>query len=48
VSKDIHGIFCRALDRLGIDDSCSGRGKDVLIARREGVARLDSFVGWKS
>jgi hypothetical protein len=45
VSKDIQGIFCRALDRLAIEYSFSSRGKDVSIARRESVARLDSFVG---
>jgi hypothetical protein len=48
VSKDIQGIFCRALDRLGINYSFSGKGKDVSIARRKSVARLDSFVGPKS
>ena len=41
-------IFCRALDRLGIHYTFSRRGLDVSIARRESVARLDSFVGKKS
>ena len=48
VSKDIQGIFCRALDQLGIDYTFARRGLDVSIARRESVARLDSFVGEKS
>jgi len=48
VSKDIQDIFCRALDRLGIHYTFSRRGLDVSIARRESVARLDSFVGKKS
>jgi len=48
VSKDIQAIFCRALDRVGIDYTFSGKGKDVSIARRESVARLDSFVGPKA
>jgi hypothetical protein len=42
------GIFCRALEQLGIEYGFSRRGKDVSIARRESVARLDSFVGPKS
>jgi hypothetical protein len=48
VSTDIQGIFCRALEQIGIDYSFSTRGRDVTIARRESVARLDSFVGMKS
>lgn len=48
VSKDIQGIFCRALEEVGIEYSFSTRGRDVTIARRESVARLDSFVGKKS
>jgi hypothetical protein len=48
VSKDIQGLFCRALDQLGIDYGFSRRGKDVTIHRRESVARLDAFVGPKS
>lgn len=38
----------RSLDRLGIHYTFSRRGLDVSIARRESVARLDSFVGKKS
>jgi len=48
VSKDIQGIFCRGLDQLGIEYRFSSRGRDVSIARRESVSRLDSFVGKKS
>ena len=48
VSKDIQGIFCVARDRLGVEYTFSSKGKDVSIARRESVARLDSFVGPKS
>jgi hypothetical protein len=48
VSKDIQRLFCQALDQLGIDYTFSRRGKDVSIARRESVARLDSFVGRKA
>jgi hypothetical protein len=48
VSKDIQAIFCSSLDRLGIHYTFSRRGLDVSIARRESVARLDSFVGKKA
>jgi hypothetical protein len=48
VSKDIQGLFCRALEQIGIEYTFSSGGKDVSIARRESVARLDSFVGPKS
>jgi hypothetical protein len=48
VSKDIQGIFCRTLEQIGVEYSFSTRGRDVTIARRESVARLDSFVGKKS
>ena len=48
VSTDMQAIFCRALERLGIEYRFSSRGRDVSIARRESVARLDSFVGKKS
>jgi hypothetical protein len=49
VSKDIQGLFCRSLRQLGIDYTFSGgRGREISIARRESVARLDSFVGRKS
>jgi len=48
VSKDIQGLFCRALDQLGIEYGFCRRGKDVTIHRRESVERLDAFVGPKS
>jgi Helix-turn-helix domain of resolvase len=49
VSKDIQELFCRSLRQLGIDYTFSGgRGREISIARRESVARLDSFVGPKS
>ena len=48
VSKDIQAVFCKALERLGIEYSFSGNGKDVSIARSASVIRLDSFVGPKS
>jgi hypothetical protein len=48
VSKDIQALFCRALEQTGVEYGFSGRGKDVSIARRESVARLDSFVGPKA
>jgi hypothetical protein len=49
VSKDIQELFCRSLRQLGIDYTFSGRrGRENSIARRESVARLDSFVGRKS
>jgi hypothetical protein len=49
VSMDIQELFCRSLRQLGIDYTFSGgRGRDVSIARRDSVARLDSFVGKKA
>jgi hypothetical protein len=49
VSKDIQELFCRSLRQLRIDYTFSGgRGREISIARRESVARLDSFVGPKS
>jgi hypothetical protein len=48
VSKDIQELFCRSLRQLRIDYTFAGGGTDVSIARRESVARLDSFVGPKS
>jgi hypothetical protein len=48
VSKDIQGLFCRSLERLGIEYSFASRGRQVSIARADSVARLDSFVGPKS
>ena len=48
VSKDIQALFCRSLDRLGINYTFASRGKTVSVARAGSVARLDSFVGPKS
>ncbi|GGV25455.1 hypothetical protein GCM10010182_55150 [Actinomadura cremea] len=44
VSIDIQRIFTDALDRLGIAWKQMNR-KNVSVARREAVARLDEFVG---
>lgn len=46
VSVDIQRIFTDALDRLGIAWKQMNR-KNVSVARREAVARLDGFVGPK-
>jgi hypothetical protein len=48
VSKDIQSLFCRSLDRLGIDYTFASRGQTVSVARAGSVTRLDSFVGPKS
>lgn len=45
-SMDIQGIFTDALDRLGIAWKQMNR-KNVSVAKREAVARLDEFVGPK-
>ncbi|MFD0904017.1 helix-turn-helix domain-containing protein [Actinomadura sediminis] len=45
-SMDIQRIFTDALDRLGIAWRQMNR-KNVSVARREAVARLDAFVGPK-
>ncbi|OLT31980.1 hypothetical protein BJF79_36675 [Actinomadura sp. CNU-125] len=45
-SMDIQGIFKDALDRLGIAWKQANR-KNISVARREAVARLDEFVGPK-
>ena len=45
-STDIQRIFTDALDRLGIAWKQMNR-KNVSVARREAVARLDEFVGPK-
>lgn len=46
VSEDIKSIFCAHLDLLGIEWRRVGN-KNISIARRESVARLDEFVGPK-
>jgi hypothetical protein len=45
-SDDIRSIFCEHLDLLGIPWRRMNRW-NISIARREGVARLDEFVGPK-
>jgi hypothetical protein len=46
VSEDIKGLFCSSLDQLGIHYTRNDH-KNVSIARRPDVARLDEFVGAK-
>jgi hypothetical protein len=43
-SDDIRAIFCEHLDLLGIPWRQMNRW-NISVARREGVARLDEFVG---
>ncbi|WP_176611803.1 hypothetical protein [Actinomadura sp. WMMB 499] len=45
-SVDIQRIFTDALDRLGIAWRQMNR-KNISVARREAVARMDEFVGPK-
>jgi hypothetical protein len=46
MSLDIQGLYTDALDRLGIAWTQMNR-KNISVARREAVARLDEFVGPK-
>jgi hypothetical protein len=46
VSDDIRRLFCRSLRQLGIDYTWND-ARNVSIARRASVARLDEFVGPK-
>jgi hypothetical protein len=46
-SDDIRGIFCHACDKLGISWRPMN-ARNISVARREAVARLDEFVGPKS
>lgn len=46
-SDDIRGLFCAALDELGIPWTCPSRYQ-VAIYRKAAVARLDEFVGPKT
>ncbi|TDD70304.1 helix-turn-helix domain-containing protein [Actinomadura rubrisoli] len=46
VSMDIQRLFTDALDRLGVQWTQMNR-KNISVARREAVARLDEFVGPK-
>lgn len=45
-SADIRGIFCDALDRMGIEWRQMNR-KTISVARRRGVEKLDLIVGPK-
>ncbi len=45
-SEDIKGLLCRSLDELGIGWTRAG-SKEIAIARRGSVARLEAFVGPK-
>ncbi|HEX6390503.1 MAG TPA: hypothetical protein VFZ89_13670 [Solirubrobacteraceae bacterium] len=45
-SPDIRSIFCATCDALGIEWRRMGE-RDISIARRASVARLDAFVGPK-
>jgi hypothetical protein len=46
VSDDIRRLFCRSLNQLGIRYTWND-ARNVSIARRPDVARLDGFVGAK-
>ncbi|MFI0349578.1 helix-turn-helix domain-containing protein [Actinomadura sp. 9N407] len=46
VSTDIQRLFTDALDRIGIPWTQANK-KNISVARKEGVARLDEFVGPK-
>jgi hypothetical protein len=46
-SDDVRDIFCRCCDRLGIGWR-QPKWKTISIARREGVALLDEFIGPKA
>jgi hypothetical protein len=46
-SDDIRGLFCAALDELGIPWTLPGRYQ-VAVYRKAAVARLDEFVGPKA
>jgi hypothetical protein len=46
-SADIRQIFCDACDRLGIEWRRMN-ARNISIARRESIARLDEFVGPKT
>lgn len=46
-SEDIRAIFCAACDRLGIRWRRMN-ARNISVARRASVARLDEFVGPKA
>lgn len=45
-SADIRALFCRACDRVGVRWTQSNR-RNISVAQRASVARLDAFVGEK-
>ena len=45
-SEDIRGLFCDACDRLGIEWRRMN-ARNISVARRESVARMDEFIGPK-
>jgi hypothetical protein len=45
-SDDIRGLFCAACDRLGIEWRRMN-ARNISVARRESVARMDEFIGPK-
>jgi hypothetical protein len=45
-SADIRAIFCDACDALGVDWRPM-KERDISIARRASVAKLDAFIGPK-
>jgi hypothetical protein len=46
VSEDIRQIFCDACDAIGVEWRVMN-AKNISVARRESVARLDAFIGPK-
>lgn len=50
VSDDIRGLYCGALDRVGVEWRVTRRGErpyNISVARRASVALMDRFVGAK-
>jgi hypothetical protein len=45
-SADIRALFCNACDRLGIAWRRMN-ARNISVARREAVARMDEFIGPK-
>jgi hypothetical protein len=45
-SDDIRKIFCDACDAIGVDWRRMN-ARNISVARRESVAKLDSFIGRK-
>jgi hypothetical protein len=46
-SSDIRGLFCATCDQLGIEWRQMNR-RNISVARRDSVARLDEFIGPKA